>query len=255
MKIGLVGLGVVGCATREMLMASGQNAFARFDPPKGLCEPLSDCEVVFISVPVPTLTNGTQGLSILKSSILNCPEKAHIFIRSSVLPGTAAHMNGLMPWSQIYSLPEFLTQRQAHKDALTLPLIASGHGAKVLTDILHTKKILIVKTEEECEFIKYMHNSFAAMKVGFFNSMYNLCTQEGYDYNNCVDVACEVTGFIEKTHTKVPGPDGRIGFGGSCISKDLLAFVKFLNGKTGQETFLENVFRENLLRRVDINNL
>ena len=34
-------------------------------------------------------------------------------------------------------------------------------------------------------------------------------------------------GRVAHSHTKVPGPDGKMGFGGSCFPKDIQAMIKF----------------------------
>ena len=46
--------------------------------------------------------------------------------------------------------------------------------------------------------------------------------------------------YINDTHTFVPGPDGKFGYGGKCFPKDVNAFAKmtqgYLNGHASRST-------------------
>jgi len=77
-------------------------------------------------------------------------------------------------------------------------------------------------TSEEAELAKYAHNVFGALKVTYFNCLYDLCQQLGFSYQNVLDgvLASE---YINETHTAVPGPDGMFGYGGKCFPKDVKA--------------------------------
>ena len=220
-------------------------------------DPLLLAEAIFVSVPVSTKPSGEQDLTILKTAMEICPENIPIFVRSSVLPGTCDKLCNTFSniKFQIHALPEFLTERKAQSDALSLPILATERGAWYLSRIFPGKKLIIVGGNKEAEMVKYVHNSFAAMKVGFFNTVYQACENENIKFTRVVNAACDVTGFIEKTHTQVPGPDGKFGFGGKCLGKDLLAFVYFLEKTLGCEVFLRKVMDENLYIRANINNL
>ncbi len=246
MNIGLIGLGVVGSATNSQIHDAG-HATVKFDPARGFNDSMRDCDVVFVSVPVPTLPNGEQDIRVLKNSIMMCGDAA-VFIRSSILPGTTQRLRGLMMNPRIYAAPEFLTERQAESDSKRLALVASVAGAEILISIFTSKEIIMLPTEADCEFVKYIHNSFAAMKVGFFNTMHQLAQNEELNYDESVAAACAVTGFIERTHTKVPGPDGQFGFGGKCLLKDLHAMATFVERSSGT-TFLRNILNENFYNR------
>lgn len=252
MILGFIGAGVVGGATIKLAESFGHETLV-YDPPRGVRDPLLLAEAIFVSVPVPTKSNGRQDLTILKTALEICPENVPIFIRSSVVPGTCDKLCNLFSNIKfnIHALPEFLTERTAHVDSLSLPIVATERGSWYLSRIFPEKKLLIVGGNKEAEMVKYVHNCFAAMKVGFFNSIYQACENENIKYERVVDAACGVTGFIEKTHTQVPGPDGKFGFGGRCLPKDLLAFVNYFTRSTGQDTFLKQVLDENFYNRFD----
>jgi len=74
------------------------------------------------------------------------------------------------------------------------------------------------------ELIKYMNNVFFASKVSIMNEFKQVCGKVGADW----DVALQgftADGRIGDSHLNVPGPDGKMGFGGSCFPKDINAFI------------------------------
>ena len=83
-------------------------------------------------------------------------------------------------------------------------------------------------SEEAC-LAKYAHNVFGCLKVTYFNCIHDLCKQHKLDYNNVLS-GILVSGYINDTHTKVPGPDGKFGYGGKCFPKDVNAFAKMTEG-------------------------
>jgi UDPglucose 6-dehydrogenase len=91
-------------------------------------------------------------------------------------------------------------------------------------------------TTEESELIKYTRNAFLATKVSFFNEIEEYCAKMGIDYK--MVRACAVRDErIGDSHTKVPGSDGKRGFGGSCFRKDVASLLEQLES-TGMESHI-----------------
>ena len=84
-----------------------------------------------------------------------------------------------------------------------------------------------MRSEEAC-LAKYAHNVFGCLKVTYFNCIHSLCKQHKLDYNNVLS-GILVSGYINDTHTKVPGPDGKFGYGGKCFPKDIHAMYEESN--------------------------
>jgi UDPglucose 6-dehydrogenase len=80
----------------------------------------------------------------------------------------------------------------------------------------------------EASLIKYAINSFLATKVTFFNQLYAVTQDAGANYNSIIKVI-EQEPRIGKTHLRVPGFDGKRGFGGSCFPKDTSALINYTN--------------------------
>lgn len=77
----------------------------------------------------------------------------------------------------------------------------------------------------DAEITKYAHNVFGALKVTYFNAIYDYCKKMGADWNKVHD-GCLLSGYINDVHTFVPGPDGKFGYGGKCFPKDVNAFTE-----------------------------
>ena len=65
-----------------------------------------------------------------------------------------------------------------------------------------------------------MNNCFFATKVSFMNEMYLISEKCGADWEMAVEGFVR-DGRIGHSHLAVPGPDGKMGFGGSCFPKIL----------------------------------
>ena len=63
----------------------------------------------------------------------------------------------------------------------------------------------------------------------YFNAVYDYCKRNGADWAR-VHAGMLLSGYINDTHTFVPGPDGKFGYGGKCFPKDVNAFAKMTEG-------------------------
>lgn len=81
-------------------------------------------------------------------------------------------------------------------------------------------KRYVVMSSEEVELAKYAHNVFGALKVMYFNCVYDLCAKAGLDYSNVLKGVMS-SGYVNKPYTAVPGPNGIFGYIGKCFPKDV----------------------------------
>lgn len=228
MKLGIAGAGFVGGTLwRWLQMHTNHDIKVKDLPGKGMNDDFTGLDALFICVPVPTNKNGTQDLSNIEQVLSANKGDYPVFIRSTVLPGTCDYLSKEFS-KQVFAMPEFLTERRAYDDFRHLPLMVGCVGFPIggIAEIFPGKTIYEC-TNVEAETAKYVHNVFGAMKVGYFNIIHRLCNEIGADYSTVINLAC-LTGFIETTHTQVPGPDGRYGFGGKCFPSNLSSFIRFL---------------------------
>ncbi len=221
-KVGIIGYGVIGSTFSQWLKEHTQCHQAISDPPKGINEDLTDCKVFFVGIHIPTEADGTQDLTLLKQIISNLP-KAPVFIRTTLLPGTADMLTKELN-RPVYFMPEFLTERTAYADFCSQDVVITGECE--LMDAIFVNKKRLYMSNIEAELTKYAHNVFGAVAVTYFNGIYDLCQKAGAEYEK-VRQGLLLSGYIAPTHSHVPGPDGKFGYGGKCFPKDVNAFTQY----------------------------
>jgi UDPglucose 6-dehydrogenase len=242
MKIGAIGTGFVGqCVV---------NTFSKVHEVRvhdiklnTRIEDVLDTEIVFINVPTPSV-EGKQDYSIVEGVILQLQGLRYqgvVVIKSTVLPGSCRR------WEDTYGLPivhnpEFLTERNAQKDFDNQEAILLSGSIEALRPVVDSYRQVFPDTPLHCysqfevtEVAKYIHNDFLATKVAFMNEMHDLCQYVGCDYEQAIEAALSQKKILPN-HTKVPGPDGQFGFGGSCFPKDTIALHSAFSDKVNMRT-------------------
>ena len=224
--VGIIGCGFIGSALKIWLEENNSDVkILVSDPPKGMNDDISSADVYFLQIHVPTEDDGTQDLTLMKKLIWALPDKP-VFVRTTILPGTSA-MLSKETGRRVYFMPEFLTERTHIEDFRRQPMVFTGE-VDLLSRIFKGKRFVRMSSLE-AEITKYAHNVFGAYKVTYFNAVYDYCRRMGADWAN-VHSGMLLSGYINDTHTFVPGPDGKFGYGGKCFPKDVNAFAKLTDG-------------------------
>lgn len=260
MTIGIIGNGFVGHATTTLACDSVKTIVYDKDPSK--CYPsdmkfedLKNCDLIFISVPTPMFTTGKCNLNIIDSVItdltkLNYPMK-NVIIRSTVPPGTSDKYNCSF-------MPEFLTEQNYLRDFKNNNCWILGTTCKYVeqtfTKVINfahkegriTSNNTYVVKPVEAEIIKYGRNNFMAVKVAFFNEYSNVTNEHGCDFEKVRNGIC-MDHRITHSHSYVPGPDGRKGFGGTCFPKDINAMIYHMENDLELKSYvLTNSYKRNI---------
>ena len=223
MKIGIIGCGFIGTALKVWLKENNPNVETFVsDPPKGMNDDISNCDAYFIQIHLPTEDDGTQDLTLMTDIINKLPTNTPIWIRTTILPGTSKKLSEITG-RKVHHMPEFLTERTYIEDFKWQPMVFTD-DIELLKKIFPGKKHIDM-TSAEAEMVKYAHNVFGALKVTYFNCIYDICKKEGLDYQKVREGVLGST-YINDVHTQVPGPDGKYGYGGKCFPKDVDAFEK-----------------------------
>jgi len=261
MRIGIVGLGIVGLATGVVLAEQGHKIIGvDIDQSKvkgleckrspiyepGLQEMLeryfhnftfttdygllSDADLVFITVSTPTIEG-----KIYLGYVFDVAKRlrdvlkrndAIVVIKSTVVPGTARKVKEIVK-NDVVSNPEFLREGSAILDTKSPDRIVIGSENKEAGDLVEnlwkfTNAPVIRTTWEEAEMIKYAANSFLAVKISFINEIANVCEK----LKDCdVTVVAKAIGMDKRISPYFL--NAGIGWGGSCFPKDTQAIVSF----------------------------
>ena len=90
-----------------------------------------------------------------------------------------------------------------------------------------------------------MNNTFFATKVAVMNEFYRLGMEIGVNWDDAL------YGFVSDSrigdsHVHVPGPDGRLGYGGTCFPKDVNALISFAKEHNVNMNTIEGGWKTNL---------
>jgi len=230
--LAIIGGGFVGTAAKLFENESIRCLIYDLDPSKcspgiTMIEQVAHADLFFICVPTPmNTTTGECHTGIVSKCIDNIRQvrpDAQIVIRSTVPVGfSQAH--------GCHFMPEFLTERNWYQDTFNCPEWFLGVDDNSTNAIETLKKLFAlspfasakctVVSTKEAEAIKYFRNCFLAVKVGFCNEFEQFCSTSGLKYENVIECAARDS-RIGSSHTMVPGPDGKRGFGGTCLPKDM----------------------------------
>jgi UDPglucose 6-dehydrogenase len=244
-KIGIIGKGFVGSAVAHGFSAqTGYSAEIRIfdkDPIRSensLEKTVNQSDFIFLSVPTPASNTGQIDLSIVEEALsdidkINKSDSNIVLLRSTVTPGTSLMLQKKFSNLRIVFNPEFLTERSALFDFINQSRVILGGDSK------YTKKVkdlyrhrfgdylpVIETNYETAELIKYMNNLFFATKVSFLNEMKLVADKTNVDWDKAME-GFVMDGRVGHSHLSVPGPDGKLGFGGSCFPKDIQAMINF----------------------------
>jgi UDPglucose 6-dehydrogenase len=243
MKLTLIGYGFVGKAVYELL--KDHYDIKIVDPNYNKNKIQDDSDGYIVCVPTPSTVTGACDMSIVESVIKECPNSKPILIKSTI---------SLEGWKQLEEYnkeitfsPEFLTAANANEDFKNQDKMLFGGG-----DVDFWQKVFVLCKEfdpfygtvEELIMTKYLRNSFLALKVGFFNEVYDLCQSTKIDYNK-VKQLVGMDDRITHSHMQVPGPDGERGFGGACFPKDTKALLHSANEFGVSLPILESAVKSN----------
>lgn len=195
-----------------------------------------ESDITFVCVPTPMHKDGQCDVSILEAVINNIKQRMTglIVVKSTVPPDQIENMfRGSAKHRMIYN-PEFLTEKNANEDIIN-PFVHIFGGYPDSTVKLENfyKDYSICKpcpvfhmSPTDASFVKYGINTFLATKLTFFNEFYDAIKNFGGNYGR-ISNAIGTDPRIGHSHTRVPGFDGKRGFGGACFPKDISAFVNF----------------------------
>jgi UDPglucose 6-dehydrogenase len=187
---------------------------------------------VFVAVGTPQGPDGSADLSnlwaVADALAGRLQPKQIVVIKSTVPVGTnAAFARRLGKPIEVASNPEFLKEGVAVDDFMKPDRVVVGVRRAEVGELLHelyapylrTDRPFLVMSPESAEMTKYVANAMLATKISFINEMANLSEQLGADIN---DVRRGIGHDVRIGFQFLfPG----VGYGGSCLPKDVRAII------------------------------
>ena len=251
MIIGIVGMGCVGKAMCQSFKLKGINIICydinnNYDK----LEDILLTDIVFLCLP--TEFNGEE---YDKSAINNICEYLNnkyygcVVIKSTVEPNTTNQLQEKYNL-KLYHNPEFLSASTAFEDFHNQSHIVIGMSnkntncdLKKFYETYYPNATISICSSTESESMKIFLNSFYAVKIQFFNELFLLCQKTDTNYNNVLDLMLK-NNWINPMHTKVPGTDGKLSYGGACFPKDTNALLNFMKKMDTHHSLLEATINE-----------
>ena len=268
MKVSIIGLGFVGGSMLKSFKMKGLVALG-YDKFKD-SDSFEDClktDIMFLALP--TIFNSETNeydKGPIHETCLKLVESGYkglVIIKSTVEPLTTKHLSEKYDLKLIHN-PEFLTAATAFEDFHNQKHIVLGRGPnttqkdlKILKKFYksgYPKAKFSLCTSNESESMKSFVNCFYAAKVQFFNELYLLCNKIDCDYDVVKKLMLK-NKWINPMHTDVPGPDGKLSYGGYCFPKDTNALVQFMKNNNTAHKVLQAVIDERNEMRDDHTNV
>lgn len=191
-------------------------------------------EVIIIAVGTPPRQDGVPDMTAFNSVVKVLPSlpprRRVVAVKSTVPVGTGDALDAFLQQNslpgrwQVVANPEFLRQGSAVKDTREADRIVIGASDPEVAHVLiklyaPLNRPVLVVDRCSAEMIKYAANAFLATKISFINEMAGLCELMGAD----IGAVAQGIGMDHRI-----GPaflKAGIGFGGSCLPKDLAALL------------------------------
>jgi GDP-mannose 6-dehydrogenase len=204
-------------------------------------EAIRETDLSFVCVGTPSQPNGNLDLRYIRriceqigQALKNKATRHTVVIRSTILPGTMHKI--VIPTLEEFSgkkvgvdfgvcnNPEFLREGSAVKDFRSPPKTVIGEldraSGDALAALYEKLDAPLIRTDlETAEMVKYVDNSWHALKIGFANEIGTLAKSLGLDAHAVMNIFCQDRKLNISSAYLMPG----FAFGGSCLPKDLRA--------------------------------
>jgi UDPglucose 6-dehydrogenase len=210
-------------------------------------EAVENSEITFLTVGTPSLADGSIDLRYLLSAAEGVGRELakkrafhHVVVKSTAVPGTTQGpvRSALERFSSkaagegfgLAANPEFLREGSAVADTFGPDAIVIGAADKRTRSALislykafyRDLPPVVSTTPANAELIKYASNTFRATQLSFLNTLANLCSGIG---GADVDEVARGLSTILKVDPRYL--KAGLGFGGSCLPKDLRAIIAY----------------------------
>ncbi|MBI1893913.1 MAG: UDP-glucose/GDP-mannose dehydrogenase family protein [Candidatus Rokubacteria bacterium] len=237
MTIGIIGYGVVGSTTAEMLRRLGHTVAVRDTDPgrmeearaEGFAELDQDAspDVLFICV--------REGH--VRDVLRSAPDSPVTVIRSTVPPGTTEDLSEELGRPLLF-MPEILREATALWDALNPNLILIGcrskeEGERLAELLAPLMAPIVLVPPSTAEMVKLTLNAYFHTLISFWNEIHLICELTGLQ-SHVVGKLCSQDPRVSPYGATMHGRPA----GGTCLPKDLAQLIDFAERKGYAPEFL-----------------
>ncbi|MFC1926568.1 UDP-glucose dehydrogenase family protein [Chloroflexota bacterium] len=221
---------------------------------------ISNSDLILLCVSTPTTDDGfisleyiTQASEQLAQVLKKKLDYCVVVVKSTVVPGTTTDV--VIPILEksgkkagidfgVCMVPEFLAEGKAIYDFMNPMRIVIGEydtrSGDMASQLYQSLGAPILRTNPiTAEMIKYASNTFLATKISFINEIGNICKLLGID---TYEVARGM-GADDRIGSKFL--NAGLGFGGSCLPKDIKALISRVKQMGYEPRILEEVWNLN----------
>lgn len=222
---------------------------------------VKDCLICFIAVDTPSDTTGAASIAqvknVAKSIAEHMPDYRTIVNKSTVPVGTANIVSCCIQETlqkrnldfdfDVVSNPEFLKEGDAIADFMKPDRVVIGSNSdrasaimrEIYAPFMLSRERLFLTDVASAEMIKYACNAMLATRISFMNELSGLCEAMGAD----ITKVRKGMGYDPRI-----GPNflyAGLGFGGSCLPKDLRALIALGKEQEHRLSLTETVYQVN----------
>jgi GDP-mannose 6-dehydrogenase len=241
-KIDLIDNGKPTIIEKEIdIIIKEQHRLGSISATKDAFEAVVKTDLSIIAVGTPSTEKGHLNLQYIFNvaekigeALISKNEFHIIAIRSTVMPGTCDKIADIIEKSSgkkrnegfaVVDNPEFLREGTAVQDYYNPPLTLIGSdnksaAEKVATLYRQLPAEVIITDLKVAEIMKYVNNTYHALKISFGNEVGNICSELGIDSHEVMGIFCKDKQLNISPYYFKPG----FAYGGSCLPKDLKGF-------------------------------
>lgn len=150
----------------------------------------------------------------------------------------------------VVSNPEFLREGTSVEDYFNPPLTLVGTDNKLaeqkLRELYKDIHAEFVCTDiKVAEMMKYVNNTYHALKIVFGNEVGNICKGLGIDSHKVMEIFCKDKQLNISPYYFKPG----FAYGGSCLPKDMKALKTLARDLYVDVPVIESIYQSNETRR------
>ena len=245
-----------------------------------VAEAVRETDVSFIVVGTPSSKEGHLNLSYIYNvaqqighalkdktkvigdlSLVNgdCKLRHIVAIRSTVLPGTNEKVGKMIEEASglvrgrdftVVSNPEFLREGTSVEDYFNPPLTLVGtdmpEAEAVFREIYKGIDAEFIATDiRVAEMMKYVNNTYHALKIVFGNEVGNICKELNIDSHKVMEIFCKDKQLNISPYYFKPG----FAYGGSCLPKDMKALKTLAHDHYVEVPVIEAIGESNELQK------